>query len=329
LFGSAGEVNGGKLYDLAQYGLMFCATDWAGMAFDDIPNALSINVDIGRFSTLADRVQQGMLNFLYLGRAMIHADGFCASAAFQVNGSCVINRSELFYNGGSQGGIIGGALAAVAPDYTAAHLGVPGMNYSVLLQRSSDFDTFADVMYRAYPNELERQLTLAMIQTLWDRAEANGYAHHVTRDPLPNTPLHRVLMTPAFGDHQVTNWATEVMARTYGVSMRRPAVDPGRHPAGDHAYWGIPAIGTYPFSGSAMVIGEIGPLRQEGGRTKGTTPPPVENNANRAGVDPHGPDWSEPPQGKLAIGTWLQPGGYLPSVCGIAPCYLDGWTGPA
>ena len=43
-------------------------------------------------------------------------------------------------------------------------------------------------------------LVLSMIQLLWDRAEGNGYAHHMTTDPLPNTPAHTVLMHPAFAD---------------------------------------------------------------------------------------------------------------------------------
>ena len=47
---------------------------------------------------------------------------------------------RLFYDGNSQGGIEGGALTAVAPDFDRAVLGVPGMNYSTLLQRSVDFD---------------------------------------------------------------------------------------------------------------------------------------------------------------------------------------------
>jgi hypothetical protein len=118
------------------------------------------------------------------------------------------------------------------------------------------------------------------------------------------------------------------MARTVGASIRLPAVDPGRHPAGANAYWGIPVIGSYPFAGNAMVVGEIGPLRIEDGEEKGTTPPPLDNVPNRSGVDPHGPDWSEQPDGYLAIGTFLSPLGWLPAVCGTAPCYLDGWTGP-
>ena len=46
------------------------------------------------------------------------------------------------YDGNSQGGILGGALTAIATDWTHSVLGVPGMNYSTLLQRSSDFDTY-------------------------------------------------------------------------------------------------------------------------------------------------------------------------------------------
>jgi hypothetical protein len=331
LMGSGSQVNSGKLYDLGANGLMFCGADWIGMSSEDIPNAAVILADLSRFPSLADRVQQGMLNFLYIGRALIHPEGFSAAPAFQIGGQSVINTKRLYYNGGSQGGIIGGALTAVAPDFTRGALGVPAMNYSTLLERSVDFDTYALIMYNAYRNELERPLLFSLVQVLWDRAESNGYAHHMTDDPLPNTPRHEVLMHEAFGDHQVTNWATEVMARTVGVSMRKPAVDPGRHPAGKHAYAGIPTIGQYPFRGSALVVGEIGPLRScppEGAKCRGTTPPPVENVPNRPGVDPHGPDFSETVDGKRQIARFLRPAGRVVAVCGSGPCYLDGWTGP-
>ena len=59
----------------------------------------------------------------------------------------MLNTSQLFYNGNSQGGIMGGALTAVSPDFTRASLGVPAMNYSVLLPRSVDFDQFAAILY--------------------------------------------------------------------------------------------------------------------------------------------------------------------------------------
>lgn len=328
LLNSADEVNQGKLYQLGNdYNLMFCGVDWIGMSSEDLPNDAAVLAEIGRFPTLADRMQQGFLNFLYIGRTMIHPQGFAADPAFQVDGTSAIDTTHLYYDGGSQGGIAGGGLTAVAPDFTRAALGVPAMNYSTLLSRSVDFDDFAVIMDQSYPNEIERQLLFSLIQMLWDRGEANGYAAHMTTDPLPNTPEHKVLMHMAFGDHQVTNWATLVEARTIGAAIRTPELDPGRDPTTD-MFWGIPDITSYPFDGSALVVWDVGPLRQVNGRTKGTTSPPLENVPNREGIDPHGPDASETAFGQFQIGTFLTPDGSINAVCGFAPCYLDGWMGP-
>ena len=68
------------------------------------------------------------------------------------------------------------------------------MNYSVLLPRSADFDAYSQVMYPAYPDQVERPLILDLAQLLWDRGEGDGYAQHMTTDPLPNTIKHTVLL---------------------------------------------------------------------------------------------------------------------------------------
>ena len=76
---------------------------------------------------------------------------------------------------------MGGSLTALAPDFNRAVLGVPGMNYSTLLRAQRRLRPVrASVLYQNYPNELERPLILSLIQILWDRGEANGYAHHMT-----------------------------------------------------------------------------------------------------------------------------------------------------
>src|SRR6185295_5536852 len=108
--------------------------------------------------------------------------------------------------------------------------GVPGMNFSTLLRRSSDFDTYAIGLYNAYPDEGERPLLLSLMQLLWDRGEADGYAQHMTTDPLPNTPAHHVLMHVALGDHQVSNYAADVEARTIGAATQPTPVAAGRLP---------------------------------------------------------------------------------------------------
>jgi len=330
LLGDASQVDGGRLHKIAnKFGYIFCGTDWSGMSEEDIPNAVTILNDISRMSSLADRGQQGMLNFLYLGRAMIHPQGLNALGDFKTpSGTGVIDTKRLYYTGGSQGGIMGGGLTAVSPDSTRSYLAVPGMNYSTLLSRSVDFDSYAVVMYRSYPDQLERQLLFSLVQLLWDRAEANGYAHHITTDNYPNTPKHKILMHEAFGDHQVTNVATEVMARTTGAYVRAPIVDP-RRSADKRPWYGIPRIRRWPFTGpSTLVVGEIGPLRIEDGEEKGTTTPPTNNTPNRKGVDPHGPDFSEEPEGQKQIGRFLTTGKVFDTCPRRVPCYLDGWSGP-
>jgi hypothetical protein len=249
---------------------------------------------------------------------MVHPTAFVRDAAFRAvkNGVSqrILDTRRLFYDGNSQGGIMGGSLTALAPDFNRAVLGVPAMNYSTLLRRSVDFDPFAAVLYQNYPNELERPLILALIQMMWDRGEANGYAHHITDDPLPNTPAHNVLLHLAFGDHQVANVATEVEARTIGASLRVPAIDPGRH-SDVNPYFGIPPIPSYPFGGSALVVWD-----------SGQPTPPTTETPPRAGTDPHGHPRNTA-IARLQKSQFLRLNGKVIDTCGPTPCYAAGYTG--
>ncbi len=219
LLGDPDEVMAGNIQSMtSEHDFVYCATREIGMADEDVPNAISILKDFSGFSTLADRLQQGLVNGLMLGRLMAHPQGLVTNAAFHnAAGAPVIDTSALYYDGNSQGGIFGGALTAIAPDFERSVLGVPGMNYSLLLPRSVDFDTYNAFWVPAYPNRLDRMLTLSVIQTLWDRGEADGYAQHMTGRPPANTPLHSVLLHVGLGDHQVAQISAENEARTIGA----------------------------------------------------------------------------------------------------------------
>ena len=183
LLGDQSEVNGSLVRSMsATYNVAYCATDWIGMAEEDVGNAVTILLDLSRFPSLADRLQQGILNFLFLGRLMRHPDGFASDPAFQVGGVPAIDTEELYFDGNSQGAIIGGALCAVARDFRRCVLGEAGMNYSTLLNRSVDFDTYKILLDISYPDPFVQLLALDIIQMLWDRGETNGYAQHLTRD---------------------------------------------------------------------------------------------------------------------------------------------------
>jgi hypothetical protein len=335
LFGSASEVfNADIQQELANnHGFVLCATDEIGMSNSDLGNTAGILGDLSKFPQLADRLQQGLLDEIFLGRVMAMPSGFASDGAFHVDGTTssdsVIDDTELYYQGSSQGGIMGGALTAVDPDFTRAVLNVPAMNYSVLLPRSVDYDEFGLILNNSYKDELSRPLMLSLIQMLWDRGEPNGYAHRMTSNPLPGNPAHKVLMNVALGDHQVTNFQSDVEARTIGASTHTPILDPGRWPDHD-ILWNVPAIGSYPFDGSAVVYGDIGPVRPNPSPppdTIGVPPPPFTNTPNREGEDPHGAPRGAPLALQL-ISDFLKPNGAVTNPCGASPCYSGGYTGP-
>jgi hypothetical protein len=331
LFGSAGEVASSPQKELAEgHDVVFCATDEIGMSSEDLATTLGILHNLSGFPRLADRLQQGELNELYLGRLMINPAGFVSDEAFQNPAlKPVIDTSHLYYNGNSQGGIEGGALTAVSPDFTRASLGVPAMNYSVLLPRSVDFDEFAEYLYPAYPDEITRPLALDLIQMLWDRAEPNGYAHRMTSSPLPDTPAHQVVMNVALGDHQVTDYQADVEARTIGASAHSPGLYEGRWPNTEYL-WNVPAIESYPFAGSAIYYWDGGPIRpdpSEPSKQIGTEPPPYENLPNRLGADPHGLPRATKAEQQLVSNFW-EGAIQASDNCGGGPCYSVGFSGP-
>ncbi len=295
-----------------------CATDWSGMSAEDLPNVFALSEDLSRFRTLADRNQQGFLNFLFLGRLMVHPQGLASRPEFAGK----IDTQRLFYAGASQGGILGGALTAVAPDFERAALIVPAMNFSLLITRATPFAPFQEVLYESYRGGVERALLTSMIQILWDRGEANGYAWHMTRNPYPNTPRHTVLLHEAFGDHQVANVATEVEARVIGARLRTPALDPGRS-RDKRPFYGIRRIPSLPWSGNALVVYDIGPPRG----ADGTPPPPTGNVPPGSGADPHALTAFELPAA-TQFSEFLKLDGAFVDTCGGAPCRAAGWTGP-
>jgi hypothetical protein len=367
LFGGASEVNVAPQEEMAnQFGMMYCASDWLGFDTSDVPDAALAIHDLSRFPILADRSQQGQLDFLYLQRLMVHRQGFASNPAFQYpDHTSFIDRSGVFYDGNSQGGIYGGTVCAVSIDAKRCVLGVNGMDYSILLPRSTDYVAsrpltafnpltfnptdptaeigFSGVLDFFYPDQSQRLLLFDLIQTLWDRADPDGYATHMTASAegglLPATPDHHVLMQIAWGDHQVANITAEDEART----IRAASIDPplvasrlsgSNDPGGAYAYkptspfWDIPAITSFPYDGSAIVLFDAGPV---GADQYGTEPPPPSDVPNRTGGDPHeAPRRACAAQQQkapfLAVGGVvtepLQPNGPLPP-----PYFAGGWQG--
>jgi cephalosporin-C deacetylase-like acetyl esterase len=305
LLGSRGEVNSGHVADMADaHNMMFCAVDWFGFSEGDLPNIVTILLDVSNLPLLADGSQQGMLNMMFLARAMKHPEGFAALPAFQnADGEPLFDTHEVYYDGNSQGGIMGGPVVAVSRDVNRGVLGVPGMNYSTLLRRSVDFDLYSIPLNAAYHDDLDRSLVFSLMEMIWERAENNGYAHHMatgssSNTPYPNTPDNELLLQVGFSDHQVTMWSADVMARTLHAAVDRQDLrSPDRHPdeqeyalLEDLTVAGGAQYINRRYTGSALVIYDAPWDATPDGRCAGdiTLPAPIGNVSPRnAGDDPH------------------------------------------
>jgi hypothetical protein len=311
LLGTEGQVTSAGPTLLAQnHNYVVCGTSLIGMAEEDIGNAAASLVDPSNFSTLVDRLLQGHLNTLFLGRLMKHPDGLVSDPAFRSpDDQPLLDIDELSYYGISQGGIMGPVSTAISFDWNRGVFGVPGINYSTLLNRSVDFDTFQQVLDPAFPNKLDQTIVLLTIQMLWDRGEGNGYAAHFGNDPLPGVEPKTALIQGALGDFQVANVAMDVMARTMGASVGADAA--GVRSNDVEPFWGIPRIESYPFDGSAVFLFD-----------SGTPIPPVTNTPPRDGVDPH-EDVRRAPAAYDQLAAFLQRDGAVIDTCNSGPCLID------
>jgi hypothetical protein len=278
-----------------------------------------------RFPALTDHVQQGVLNFMYLARLMIHPNGFASQPAFQVDKGAgltsFVDTTRAWYDGNSQGGIYGGTYLAVAPDTDAGVLGVPGINYSTLLRRSKDFALYSIPLYTTYPSEVERPLLLSLIQILWDRSDPNGYVNQVTDRPLPNTPPHRVMYQVSFGDHQVANVTADSAARSAGAAVDPHVLEEGRSPDVTPV-WGAERIQSYPYAGSAIVYFDSGDMTVPGG----TAAAPTNDTPPRTGQDPH--EFARRTKcGRVMKNNFLRPGGLVTAPCLGAPYFSNNYHG--
>ncbi|MEM9874103.1 MAG: hypothetical protein AAF928_04365 [Myxococcota bacterium] len=277
LFGSRTEGNGGYLTRIAAEGRYIAfATNYFG--FDVASISVGGEALVGNFPFLksfTERQIQGQINQLLAMRMMrgrVATEGIVADDGTVLLDPQWVDASRRYYRGDSQGGIMGATYMAVSTDVTRGVLAEPGMPYNLLLDRSASFGQFFIILRAGFGDgAVAKQLALAAVQMGWDRAEPNGFAPFIERDPLPGTPSHRVLLYGARGDHLVTTFGAHLMARAIGAT----------HLQSDDGAVHAPIFGLEPAappgrSGSVYVDYDFG-----------LAPNPRDNLPNRDGCDPH------------------------------------------
>lgn len=231
-----------------EHNVIFFGSFLTGMMEEDRPTTEALIFDFSKFPWLADRIHQGLLEYILLARAMKQR---FADLEVVTDAEIAINTDRMFYLGISQGGIFGATYMALAPDIERGHLGVPGQNYSLMEHRSTNFADFFLGISLAYRGTANQAVVISAVQTLWDQTDPSSYWRHITAEPFEGGPPRYVLAAPSKGDLQVTTISMEVVARTNIGVATMENYDAER---------GIDLVTKtpYPHSGSAIVLYDFG-----------------------------------------------------------------------
>ena len=302
---------------------IFCSMDFWGMSNQDVSTITVILRDLSNFPTMPDRLQQAFLNKIFLSEAIVNEGGFQVLPEFQDDsGNALFTSGIVQYNGVSMGSVYGGTLTALSPHFDYSVLDLAGMNWGLIIPRSNIWDTFALLYKPSYPDSVMQPLGLALVQTMWDRADSNGYANHITRNPLLGSKLSRVLINAPIGDQILTETAAELMQRSLEVKRHNPSIVEGRHIAVE-PYLDIAPITTYPHEGHAVMHWDSGPFPLNG--RDGTPLQRLDNLPRDLGYDTHGMPMGQTRAWEQKAVFWRT--GEVVNICGAQACFGDGYDG--
>ena len=304
LLGGRTEINAPHWAQLAQErGYALVAVDLVGMSHQDQDSAMEAVQDVNHFIALADRLHQGLAEYLLLAAEAPEAVPELDFDLELFEGEFSIDADDVHYVGASQGGIFGGTFMALTQHVERGYLAVPGNNYSTLLHRSTNFDEFNAFMGLSYPDSRDLNLNLAAMNLLWSTTEPVSFLRHIRSEPFDGQP-NDVFLGVAKGDWQVATITNENVARS-GIDI--PLLenyDKERDPFGVE-------YADYDHQGSGTVLFDFGnPWPDRANQ------PPQDDVG-----DPH--SWLSSVDSALEqIDTFLRDGVII-DICGEAPCQFD------
>jgi hypothetical protein len=226
--------------------MVVVGTDWIGVSRRDlVPFALGV-VDLNRFAFTTDRLMQAQVNFVILTRLL--KTRLARDPVFSILDQPKADPGEMYFLGISNGAIQGGTYMALTPDVARAVLNAPGAVWSLMIERSHDFELALQIGTLEYPDPQDRQVVEWLLQVLFDPVDPINFLPRAANDPL-GTPVKTILLQESFGDALVPNLASETLARSMGLQGLAPLV---------HPIYGVPEAPP-PMPGSGYVLYDTQP----------------------------------------------------------------------
>jgi len=271
------------------------AATWHGMAEVDIAPIVNLAVlDWSNLPRITDRLQQAHVNFQVLVELM--KGDLLGDKALQVNGQPVSDGQQLYYLGISLGGIMGVTFSALNKTITRSVLHVSAGWWSMMMQRSSNFQVFDVMLDRIYPDPLDQLINIHLSQQLWDHTDPIVWAGHLLKDPLPGRPIKKIMMQESRFDDQVPNIATRSVARGIGLQAMTPAVE---------QVYGLTQVAG-PLD-TAYVQFDVDPKLKPADQNKPASKPKVEESAHD--LPRHGEPWAR------QLEAFFKPDGKVTNPC--------------
>ncbi len=214
---TAGDDHHGLVELCNRLGAVCMGSLWRGLTTVDAPDAVRVATNLGRFPLITDKMVQGVADQMAMPR--LAQTAFVDSEFLQAaGGASLIDPDRVLYYGISLGGIEGATLLANSEVALAGAFHVPGSQWATMLERSSHWESFETFMVQHLADAAERQLVYAMSQLLWDAVDPLNHVHRIGDKP--------ALWQVSLGDEQVPNFTAETVARTLGIPLAGPAVQP-------------------------------------------------------------------------------------------------------
>ncbi len=245
------------------------AGDFIGLTERQFAAAALTANDLNKAGGITEKLAQSVIDFIALEHLV--RGKLRTSAQFKRGATEIIDPTKVYYLGGSLGGIMGNVFMAYDPFITRGALGVPGGVWTMLFERSIAWTPLRAAAQGSYVEPLEYQLLIALLGMRFEPYDPITTSPRVVQDPLPNTPAKQILMYEAVGDCLVSNYSTETVARTMGLSLVTPSVK---------TPWGIPGGAASMTSGFTIYDEHPEPLPPTTSNVQ-----PSEDNGTHSGVN--------------------------------------------